>query len=96
MTDEKMLHALDVLEKLLPADWTSWDPERTARLAQIAHLRTMLPRLRTLIAEGRREKAMRWLGFIQGVVWAMDLATLDALKAMNRATENQGELHGAR
>ena len=32
----------------------------------------------------RLGKAFRWLGFIQGVMYARGIADIDALKAMNR------------
>jgi hypothetical protein len=32
----------------------------------------------------RREKSMRWLGFVQGFLWAMHVATIDELKSVNR------------
>jgi len=35
-------------------------------------------------AEERREKAMRWLGFVQGALWRDGYATIDTLKNMNR------------
>lgn len=38
-------------------------------------------------AEERREKAMRWLGFVQGGLWAHDLAPIQDLKNMNRPDE---------
>lgn len=38
-------------------------------------------------AANRREKAMRWLGFVQGAMWILDLATIEQLKAMNRPDE---------
>lgn len=47
---------------------------------QIDHLRDMIPRLRVLIAEGRREKVMRWYGFIQGALWMLGAFTVDELK----------------
>lgn len=34
-------------------------------------------------AKSRMEKAMRWLGFLQGVLWGGDYATLEELKKMN-------------
>lgn len=49
-----------------------------------AHLLTMIPEMRLMIAEGRREKAMRWLGFMQGVLWVSGEYTLDELKDHNR------------
>jgi len=38
-------------------------------------------------AEHRREKAMRWLGFVQGALWALDIAPISDLKNMNRPDE---------
>ena len=32
----------------------------------------------------RPEKVMRWLGFVQGVLWAHGLAPLESFKSMNR------------
>jgi len=34
-------------------------------------------------AETSREKSMRWLGFVQGALWALDRATIEELKNMN-------------
>lgn len=51
---------------------------------EAAHLRGMIQKLREIYAEGRREKAMRWLGFIQGALWIEGVAGLDELKNMNR------------
>jgi hypothetical protein len=32
---------------------------------------------------GRREKAMRWLGFVQGLAWCWGLCTIDEMAEMN-------------
>lgn len=65
----------------------------SARLAELelkhpsptgAHLLTMIPKMRVMLADGRREKAMRWLGFMQGVMWVSGEYTLDELKGHNR------------
>jgi len=53
-------------------------------LTALAHLHTMFPEVLEFVAKGRREKAMRWLGFIQGVLWVCGLATIDELKNDNR------------
>jgi len=34
----------------------------------------------------RREKAMRWLGFVQGTLWGWGIATIEELKKMNAPT----------
>jgi hypothetical protein len=33
--------------------------------------------------EERMDKVFRWLGFMQGVLWTLDVYTLDELKAHN-------------
>lgn len=36
-----------------------------------------------------REKAMRWLGFVQGSLWSLGYRSVDELKDMNRSTEEE-------
>lgn len=90
MSDEQVLHALAAAEALL----TDYAPERyphphrvlpfLGKPAAGAHLRWMIIESRAMLADGRREKVMRWLGFIQGTLWAMGLASIDALKDANK------------
>ena len=54
------------------------------RRAALAHLRTMFPKMVQFVSEDKIEKAMRWLGFVQGVLWVCGVYTLDQLKADNR------------
>jgi len=39
----------------------------------------------------RREKAMRWIGFVQGALWALDAASIFQLKRMNAPEDSQPE-----
>jgi len=48
------------------------------------HMLTMIPKMREFLKEGRREKTFRWLGFIQGVLWAKGVFNLEELKNHNR------------
>jgi hypothetical protein len=43
----------------------------------------MAPRLIMFCDEGRTEKAMRWLGFMQGLLWWNETFTLAELEAHN-------------
>lgn len=52
--------------------------------ADIKHCATMLDKMVDFVNEGKIEKAFRWLGFIQGVLWSRGLYTLDQLKEHNR------------
>lgn len=63
----------------------------------VAHIKTMFPRMREMLVESqsgheidraaRREKVMRWLGFIQGWFWAGGAFSIDELGRMNMPDE---------
>lgn len=55
----------------------------------IDHLMFMGLEGQRLVTAGKTEKAMRWLGFLQGVEWALNLVTLEELKRMNMPPEEQ-------
>ena len=84
MTDQKVLEAVQmVLTKI------GSSPETICRYtAEYAHLSMMAEKIPGFLEEGRRDKAMRWLGFMQGVLWKMGLASVEDLKAMNRSEDN--------
>lgn len=46
---------------------------------ETGHLLWMCDEARQFIAQGRIEKAMRWLGFLQGMFYARGLFTIDQL-----------------
>lgn len=52
------------------------------------HLLYMCEQIAIFMEEGRREKAMRWLGFVQGALWSYDAASIDEMKEVNRGDEN--------
>lgn len=72
MTEDKLK---EVIEKLRLAVIVI--PELEKR----NHLLTMPDRMLLFLKEGRREKVMRWVGFMQGCLW-MEGADLEALKKM--------------
>lgn len=58
---------------------THRNPERCG------HIMWMCRRVVELIDEGREKKAHRWLGFIQGWLWAQGLRSLNDLKDESRS-----------
>lgn len=48
------------------------------------HCHAMLDSIDEFIEENRTDKAFRWLGFIQGALWAQKIYTIDELKTHNR------------
>ena len=53
------------------------------------HAAYMLCKIPEHLRDGRREKAMRWLGFVQGYLWGAGLADIDEMKDWNRPRERQ-------
>ncbi len=51
------------------------------------HVIYMLDRIPEFIEDGRKEKANRWLGFIQGALWAQDVYTIEEMKGHNKPDE---------
>lgn len=80
MTDEKILEVLDRYEHYLSSGYY----QATTIGPQVAHLVQMIPQMRDMLTEGRREKLMRWLGFMQGVLWSVEIFTLEELMAHNK------------
>lgn len=50
-----------------------------------AHILQMLPQMDRFLAEGRTDKLIRWLCWIQGVLFAQGLLTIQESMEMNRA-----------
>jgi hypothetical protein len=88
MTPEQILSAINKYEKLLEnlgdTPLESKHDNRCCQSTATAHLLTMIPKMREFISQNKLEKAFRWLGFIQGVLWFEGLYTLDELKNDNR------------
>ena len=47
-------------------------------------LEKMIPEMREFHWDKQSDKAMRWLGFIQGVLYAHNVFTIDEMKEHNR------------
>jgi hypothetical protein len=56
------------------------------------HLLYMCEAAEAFYREGRREKAMRWLGFVQGYFWARFWLTIGELRKINNPRDELGEL----
>ena len=56
-----------------------------ARGPALSHVRSMVPQMREMVAAGKLEKAFRWLGWMQGVLWSFGVYTLEEERDHNRA-----------
>lgn len=84
-------HSLDGISTSPPlrASTTVWvDPRDNQPIDVYAHLKWMCDEALSWDLHVRKEKAMRWLGFIQAGLWATGHATIQELKQINRTTED--------
>lgn len=51
----------------------------------LEHCHAMLDKMVGFVQEGKTEKAMRWLGFVQGAFWMAGIYPIDDFKADNRS-----------
>jgi hypothetical protein len=56
------------------------------RSRQLEHVAWMCGEILAALGAGDREKAMRWLGFTQGVLWAHGIYAVNEMREQNRAT----------
>lgn len=87
MTDGQVLSAATACRALLAPGPVAQDRglvKQRVAYTRAAHLRYMCDSIPALVAVGDREKAMRWIGFIQGCLWSEGLASIEDLRKMNQ------------
>lgn len=96
MTDEKLRSALLECEAIIAKEaaregitMAIRDVEAETPSRRISHLHWMAKTSFELLEQGKREKVMRWLGFMQGAIWGLKLASIDSLKSMNRPDDEE-------
>ena len=75
MNNQKILEVLKIYEKHF---------SNVNSTEVILHLSSMIPKMKDFLQQNRRDKAFRWLGFMQGVLWGKGTFTLEQLKNHNR------------
>ncbi len=53
---------------------------------ELQHAHWMLLGIRNCIGKGELEKAQRWLGFVQGILWTSKMYTIAQLRKHNRSS----------
>jgi len=89
MTKTKIRAVLKIYEKELgarnyakhPYDHKGLFP---GNMKALWHVHSMIGKVKVFLKEDRVEKAFRWLGFIQGVLWTAGFYSLEELKNHNR------------
>lgn len=59
--------------------------EAITELERARHCLWMCGQVESYLGAGEREKAMRWLGFVQGTLWILGLRGIDAMREDVRA-----------
>ncbi len=91
MTPQDILSALDSCESTIYRHDPGALPVRAdigslrnSHTDKVSHALWMIQETRDFIHECRIEKAFRWLGFVQGVLWSIGLVSIDEAKEANR------------
>ncbi len=58
-----------------------------ASMDAFGHAKWMLDKIEEFVAEDKLDKANRWLGFVQGIFYALGLYTINQMRDHNRGTE---------
>lgn len=88
MTLEHVLQVVQKYEELLSDE--GYEPGRWEERAvpssseALSHVLWMLGEMRKHIEAQETEKVMRWLGFVQGVLWTTDVYSIDEMRDDNR------------
>lgn len=80
-----------VLVATLGAEPTTALPHPGRTNPKLRHALGMIAKIRGFLAEDRREKAFRWLGFLQAVLWCHDFYEIEELANHNRPTETRDQ-----
>ncbi len=86
MTPEKILEVVGRYKQLWPTVYphSYRDRPMPSRFEQIQHLNYMLLSIELFVREGRIEKAFRWLGFAQGILWTLGSFSIEELGEHNK------------
>lgn len=88
MTNEQVLAVAAKYDRELisyPAERQATDSPPGGRESALRHARWMCQQIPSQVASGDVEKAMRWLGFVQGTLWASGTKSVDSMRADNTA-----------
>lgn len=103
MTTEKIQQATRDTRKIIERAWggneikpfTQRLPDTAVHAGEYrpreraAHMLYMCDMIMDDFAMSNREKAMRWLGFVQGALWAGNEVTIDDLKKLNMPDDEE-------
>jgi len=80
--DKKLKEAGYACEKANYDKYVNYDDDDFNE--SLSHFRWMISQMDEFIREGKMDKVFRWLGFIQGCLWAGRIYTISEMKTHNR------------
>jgi len=82
MNNKKIIKVISIYDKKLEA----YPPVQSEIeiLPTFNHIRWMIKQIPQMLKDNRKEKAFRWLGFIQGVLCSEGIYTINDLKNHNK------------
>ncbi len=83
ITNERCLEIVDYYKSFLEREFPEIKPDRDSNDG-VAHVKAMLPLMEDFLKEARREKFMRWLGFVQGWLWSYGLFGINEMGKHNK------------
>lgn len=88
MTAEKVRSVVELYERELGlhigerwGDQELGDPNLP--LCRLCHAKWMVLEMKKFLDDGQIEKAFRWLGFVQGILWCEGVYTIDEMEDHN-------------
>jgi len=84
MTNEQIIQVSNKYQAKLDALGYSELREDRDNPGSLTHISWMLYQITQLVNNNQIEKANRWLGFVQGALWALDVCTIDEMREDNK------------
>jgi hypothetical protein len=92
MTEDRVRFSVQQLEKVFLEHWPEAIPYQAAEVSmpvnRVGHMLWMCKQILLFLQDGRREKALCWLGWVQGAVWAMGVLTIEEMKQDNKSEDS--------
>jgi hypothetical protein len=86
MTNKQTLTVLEMYVKSIgtPAKKAATSMTPLTMPSILGHLAWMCQQIPGFLEEEKNDKAQRWMGFIQGSMWAIGMRTIDQMREDNR------------
>ena len=95
MTKEKIAEVVKKYKKLIegagykPFQISNYERKHQGLRCHLQHCLYMLYEMDKLLEQNKTEKAFRWLGFIQGVLFTHEIKSLNDLKNDSRSSDKR-------